>query len=75
MMVSLEIVRLAMLEILQAVHILAGVFLLAVLTILLVFGFRGLCLPKTSRPSARRVGLDYVPLPPQHSAAEREVVT
>lgn len=63
MMVYSEAVSLPMLELIQAVHILAGVFILAILAIILFFGFRGLCLPKTFRPYTGREDSYYGPLP------------
>jgi len=42
-----------MLELFQSVPVLADVFILAALGILLIFGFRGLCWPKATRPHIR----------------------
>jgi hypothetical protein len=51
-----------MLEFLQSVYVLADVFILAVLAILLIFGFRGLCWPKAPRPNARPADPRYAQL-------------
>ena len=51
-----------MLEFLQSVHVLADVFILAVLAIILIFGFRGLCWPKVPRPNARQADSHYAHL-------------
>ena len=46
-----------MLTLIQAVHVLTGVFILAALASLLIFGIRGFRWPKTPRPNDRRVDL------------------
>ncbi len=51
-----------MLEILQAIHVLAGVFILTALALLLIFGFLGLCRPKAPRPTDRRPDPGYAQL-------------
>ncbi|HEV8243750.1 MAG TPA: hypothetical protein VGQ07_07130 [Nitrospirales bacterium] len=51
-----------MLEIIQSVHVLAGVFVLTALAILLVFGFRGLCWPKALRSNDRQAYPHYAQL-------------
>jgi hypothetical protein len=51
-----------MLEIIQSVHVLAGVFVLTALAILLAFGFRGLCWPKALRPNDRQAYPQYAQL-------------
>ncbi len=51
-----------MLEFLQSDHILADAFILTVLAILLIFGFRGLCWPKEPRPHARPADPRYAQL-------------
>jgi len=51
-----------MLEIIQSVHVLAGVFILAALAIFLVFGFRGLCWPKALWPNDRHAYPHYAQL-------------
>jgi hypothetical protein len=51
-----------MLELIQSVHVLAGVFILAALAILLIFGFRGLCWPKAPRPNDCQADPHYAPL-------------
>ncbi len=51
-----------MLEILQFAHVLAGVFILAALAILLIFGIRGLRWPKAPWPNDRRADPYYAHL-------------
>jgi hypothetical protein len=51
-----------MLELTQSIHVLAGVFILAALAILLVFGIRGLRWPKAPRPNDRRADPHYAHL-------------
>jgi hypothetical protein len=51
-----------MLELIQSIHVLADVFILAVLAVLLVFGFRGLCWPQAPRPNDRRTDPHYAHL-------------
>ena len=48
-----------MLELVQSIHVLAGVFILAVLMLLLVFGIRGL---RSPRPDGRRADPHYAHL-------------
>jgi len=49
-------------EIIQSVHVLAGVFILSALAILLGFGFRGFCWPKALRPNDRQAYPHYAQL-------------
>ena len=51
-----------MLELLQFVYVLVDVVILAGLGVLLIFGFRGLCLPTAPRPQARHADPHYAHL-------------
>ncbi len=51
-----------MLEFLQSVHVLVVVFILAVLAIFLIVGFRGLCWSKAPQPNARQADPRYAQL-------------
>ncbi len=51
-----------MVEFFQALHVLADVCILALLAILLIFGFRGLCWPKEPPPNARHADPRYARL-------------
>ena len=51
-----------MLELIQSIHVLANVFILAVLAVLLIFGVRGLRWPKVPRPNDRRADPHYAHL-------------
>jgi hypothetical protein len=51
-----------MLESLQSIHVLVVVFILAVLAIFLIVGFRGLCWSKAPQPNARQGDSRYFQL-------------